>query len=120
MGNEGRLSGGPARPGPNIDGLQAAVVRLAQRDGYDVRGERISDGIGGIMWLAGGCLLSVMRFALGGPRPGYTTGQLQLVVAKEEADEETREEELDRRRQTAASVPALEAMTREKHAPHPG
>ena len=72
------------------------------------------------MWLAGGCLLSVMRFALGGPRPGYTTGQLQLVVAKEEADEETREEELDRRLQTAASVPALEAMTREKHAPHPG
>jgi hypothetical protein len=38
-------------------------------------------------------------------------------VAKEEADEETREEELDGRGKTAAFVPAMEAMTREELAP---
>jgi hypothetical protein len=42
------------------------------------------------------------------PRP------LQLAAAKKEADEETREEELNRRRKTAAPVPAMEAMTREE------
>jgi hypothetical protein len=45
------------------------------------------------------------------PRP------LQLAAAKKEADEETREEELNRRRKTAAPVPAMEAMTREELAP---
>jgi hypothetical protein len=41
----------------------------------------------------------------------------QLAAAKKEADEETREEELDWRRKTATSVPALEAMTRDELAP---
>ncbi len=41
----------------------------------------------------------------------------KLAAAKKEADEETREEELDRRRKTAAPVPAMEAMTREELAP---
>jgi hypothetical protein len=40
--------------------------------------------------------------------------ELQLAAAKEEADEDAREEELDRRRKTAASVPAMQAMTREE------
>jgi hypothetical protein len=43
--------------------------------------------------------------------------QLQLAAAKEEADKEAREEELDRRRKTTAPVPAMEAMTREELAP---
>jgi hypothetical protein len=43
--------------------------------------------------------------------------ELQLAAAKKEADEEAREEELDRRRKTAASVPAMQAMTREELAP---
>lgn len=46
-----------------------------------------------------------------------TAPAVQLAAAKEEADEETREEELDRRRKTAASVPATEAMTREELPP---
>jgi hypothetical protein len=41
----------------------------------------------------------------------------KLVAAQKEADEETRDEELDRRRKTAASVPAVEAVTREELAP---
>ena len=41
----------------------------------------------------------------------------QLAAAKKEADEETREEELHRRRKTAAPVPATEAVTREELAP---
>jgi hypothetical protein len=43
--------------------------------------------------------------------------QLELGAAKKEANEETREEELDRRRKTAAPVPATQAMTREELAP---
>jgi hypothetical protein len=38
----------------------------------------------------------------------------QLAAAKKEADEETREEELDRCRKTAAPMPAVETMTREE------
>jgi hypothetical protein len=38
----------------------------------------------------------------------------QLAAAKKEADEEAREEELERGRKTAASVPAVHAMTREE------
>jgi hypothetical protein len=55
--------------------------------------------------------------ALGGRGLYIRLCQLQLAAAKKEADEETREEELDRRRKTAASVPAMEAMTREELAP---
>jgi hypothetical protein len=44
-----------------------------------------------------------------------TTGK--LAAAKKEADEETRDKELDRRRKTAAPVPAVEAVTREELAP---
>jgi hypothetical protein len=43
-----------------------------------------------------------------------TPAAVQLAATKKEADEETREEELDRRRKTAAPVPAAEAMTREE------
>ncbi len=41
----------------------------------------------------------------------------QLAAAKKKTDEEPREEELDRRRKTAAPVPATEAVTREELAP---
>jgi hypothetical protein len=41
-----------------------------------------------------------------------TTGK--LAAAQKEADEETRDEELERRRKTAAPVPAVEAVTREE------
>ena len=48
---------------------------------------------------------------------GGTATNSKLAATKKEADEETREEELDRRRKTAAPVPAMEAMTREELAP---
>jgi hypothetical protein len=50
-------------------------------------------------------------------RLGARRRPVQLATTKQEADEETREEELERRRKTAAPVPAMEAMTREELAP---
>ena len=41
----------------------------------------------------------------------------KLATAKKETDEETREQELDRRRKTAALVPATKAVAREELAP---
>jgi hypothetical protein len=50
-------------------------------------------------------------------RLGARRRPVQLAATKQETDEETREEELERRRKTAAPVPAMEAMTREELAP---
>ena len=50
-------------------------------------------------------------------RLGARRRPVQLAATKQETNEETREEELERRRKTAAPVPAMEAMTREELAP---